>query len=333
MPASPRHAPPRQLPPRLLAVYELIRSGEFPNAISLGRQLEVAPRTIKRDVDRLRDHHGMMIGYNKVRHGYFLEDPVQALPGGRFTEAELMAMFVSRQALAACRGTAVERILSEGFRRLELRLDQDQRYLMGDLGDLVSFKEPASDDLELSVFQSLTRALRERLEVRFEYRGLSDATPQERQVRGYHLGCIDHKWYLFGWDLGREAVRTFALSRMGRLVVTSRRFKKPEDFNLAEILRGALTVHSGDAGRHMVVRLRLEGWAARVASERRWHPTQEVRPLGGGVVELELRLSGLDEVFRWVMSWGDLVEVLEPTELRELVWKAARSLEARHRSG
>jgi predicted DNA-binding transcriptional regulator YafY len=51
------------------------------------------------------------------------------------------------------------------------------------------------------------------------------------------------------------------------------------------------------------------------------------------VVELELRLSGLDEVFRWVMSWGDLVEVLEPTELRERVWKAARSLEARHRSG
>lgn len=327
---NPGHVPPPRMPPRLWAVYEIIRSGEYPNAMSLGRQLEVAPRTIKRDVDRLRDLHGLEIRYNKVRHGYHLEDPNQDLPGGRFTESELMAMFVARQALAACRGSAVERILSEGFRRLEQRLDQDQRYLLGDLAGLVSFKEPASDDLELAVFQSLTHALRERLEVRFEYRGLADTKPRARRVRGYHLGCIDHKWYLFGWDMGRRALRTFALSRMGRLHVTRTRFRPPVGFNLAEMLRGALTVHSGEAGREVTVRLRLEGWAARVASERRWHPSQEVRPLGDGAMEMELRLSGLDEVFRWVMSWGEHVEVLEPEDLRERVRRTARAMELRN---
>lgn len=322
--------PSPRLPPRLWAVYEMIRSGEYPNAMSLARQLEVAPRTIKRDVDRLRDLHGVAIRYNKVRHGYHLEDPAHELPGGRFTEAELMAMFVARQALAACRGSAVERILSEGFRRLEQRLDQDQQYLLGDLGDLVSFQDPASDDLDLSTFQSLTQALRDRLEVCFEYRGLADAKPRARRVRGYHLGCIDHKWYLFGWDLERKALRTFALSRMGRLRVTQATFRKPPHFNLAEMLKGALTVHSGNAGRSMVVRLRLAGWAARVASERRWHPTQEVRPLGAGCVEIELRLSGLEEVFRWIMSWGAQVEVLEPPELRERVRREAAALASSH---
>lgn len=329
--ASQRVPPPR-LPPRLWAVYEVIRSGEYPNAMSLARQLEVAPRTIKRDVDRLRDLHGLAIRYNKVRHGYHLEDPAHDLPGGRFTEAELMAMFVARQALAACRGSAVERILSEGFRRLEQRLDQDQQYLLGDLGGLVSFQEPASDDLDLATFQALTQALRDRVEVRFEYRGLADAKPLPRRVRGYHLGCIDHKWYLFGWDMGRKALRTFALSRMGRLRVTHATFRKPPHFNLAEMLKGALTVHSGKPGREEVVRLRLGGWAARVASERRWHPTQEVRPLGGGLVEIELRLSGLEEVFRWIMSWGEQVEVLEPAELRERVRREAAAMTSRHAS-
>lgn len=243
-----------------------------------------------------------------------------------------MAMFVARQALAACRGSAVERILSEGFRRLEQRLDQDQQYLLGDLGGLVSFQEPASDDLDLATFQCLTQALRDRVEVRFEYRGLADAKPHPRRVRGYHLGCIDHKWYLFGWDMGRKALRTFALSRMGRLRVTRAAFRKPPHFNLAEMLKGALTVHSGNLGREAVVRLRLEGWAARVASERRWHPSQEVRPLGNGRVEIELHLSGLEEVFRWVMSWGEQVEVLEPAELRDRVRKEAAVLAGRHAS-
>lgn len=328
---------PQQMEPRLFAVYELIRTGKHPNASTLAQELEVTARTIKRDVDRLRDRHGVLIGYNKVRHGYFLEDPEQGFPGGRFTESELMAMFVARQALAACRGSAVERILSEGFRRLEQRLDQDQRYLLGDLGELVSFKEPSSDDLELSLFQALTEALRERWEVRFDYRGLTDASARERRVRGYHLGCIDHKWYLFGWDLGRKAMRTFALSRMGRLRVTRRRYRKPEGFSLEEMLRGALTVHSGAVGREVLVRLRLDGLAARLAAERKWHATQEVEPLPGrGGIEIRLRLSGLEEVFRWVMSWGEHVEVLEPPELRERVSKVAGVMALRnggHRDG
>ncbi len=332
MPALPRPALPRRMEPRLLAVHELIRAGKFPNSTSLALELEVTARTIKRDVDRLRERHGVKVAYSRSRHGYYLEDDGQGAPGGRFTESELMAMFVARQALAACRGSAVERILAEGFRRLEMRLDHEQRYLLGDLAGLVSFREPGSDDLELTLFQGLTEALREGREVRFEYRGLSDATPRLRVVRGYHLGCIDHKWYLFGWDRGRKAMRTFALSRMARLRVTRVRFRRPERFSLGELLKGAMAVHGGEAGREMLVRIRLDRWAGRLAGERRWHATQEVEPVAGGGVEMRLRLSGLEEVFRWVMSWGEHVEVLEPAELRERVRVAAEAMAARHGS-
>ncbi|MFM8359655.1 MAG: helix-turn-helix transcriptional regulator, partial [Verrucomicrobiota bacterium] len=230
---------PRHLDARLMAIYQAIRSGHYPNANQLARALEVGTRTIKRDLEHLREGLGLDITYDAIRHGYFLADPDAAFPGGPFSEAEILALFVARQSLAAQRGTAVERILAEGFRRLESRLDGQQRYWLGDVGALVSFRAPAPEELAAEVFHELLGALRDRRELRFQYQGLSDPAPRTRQVRGYHLGCVDQKWYLFGWDTDREALRTFALSRMTGLEVTACRFQPPADFDLTQTLAGA----------------------------------------------------------------------------------------------
>ncbi len=308
-----------------MAIYEAIRSGHYPNANQLAQALEIGPRTVKRDIEYLRDQLGVGIGYDAVQHGYFLTDPDTAFPGGPFSEAEILSLFVARQALAAHRGTAVEHILTEGFRRLESRLDGQQRYYLGDVGALVSFRAPAPEELEAEVFHQLLEALRERRELRFQYQGLGDKAPRTRQVRGYHLGCVDQKWYLFGWDTDREALRTFALSRMTGLEVTTRRFRPPADFDLAKTLAGAFGVHSGEPGREILVEIRFDAWAARLIRERTWHPTQSLRPDGEGVI-LTLRLSGLDEIHRWVLSWGEHAEVLKPMDLHQRVRESAAQI-------
>ena len=45
------------------------------------------------------------------------------------------------------------------------------------------------------------------------------------------------------------------------------------------------------------------------------HATVEELPGGGS--HLRMRLSGLEEIERWVLSWGDQAEVLEPAKLRQ----------------
>ncbi len=319
---------------RITAVFDAIRTGNFPNAVTLARALEVTPRTIKRDIDVLRVNHGLDIAYNKARHGYFLADPTQGFPGGRFTEAEVLALFVARQALAAYRGTAVEQILSDGFRRLERRLDGDQRYTLGDLAGLLSFRAPAPEEIGAETFSRLTQSLRDQLEVRFRYQGLADNLPKVRRVRGYHLGCVDHKWYLFGWDIARTAIRTFALSRMTEVEVSTRPYARPKNFDIAETLRGAFGVHSGEPGRTVEVRIRFDAWASRLIRERQWHPTQALEDAPDAVdpgLVLTLRLSGLEEIRRWILSWGEHAEVLAPTELSEWVRETAETIARNHR--
>ena len=56
--------------------------------------------------------------------------------------------------------------------------------------------------------------------------------------------------------------------------------------------------------------------AARV-QEATWHPTQAVREEADGSLRWTARVAGTIEVRLWVLSWGDEVEVLEPTELRD----------------
>jgi hypothetical protein len=56
------------------------------------------------------------------------------------------------------------------------------------------------------------------------------------------------------------------------------------------------------------------GWIRQFAQERRWHPTQELRILNnaGTRVEVCFHVSRLEEVVRWVLSWGSKAKVLGP---------------------
>gem|GEM_PF-3532216 len=65
------------------------------------------------------------------------------------------------------------------------------------------------------------------------------------------------------------------------------------------------------------VHIRFEGYAARVAAERQWHSTQAIRKLkpDGSAIEFQADLSGLEEITRWVLSWGSKAKVLGPPGL------------------
>ncbi|MCH2064569.1 MAG: WYL domain-containing protein, partial [Roseibacillus sp.] len=110
--------------------------------------------------------------------------------------------------------------------------------------------------------------------------------------------------------------------RMTRCRVTTRSFERPEDFDGPEYLQNSFGVwtDAGDEALH-VVRVELRDYAARVAQERRWHPTQELRLLNraGNRVEICFHVSRLEEILRWVLSWGSKAKVLGPPELKKLV--------------
>jgi predicted DNA-binding transcriptional regulator YafY len=78
------------------------------------------------------------------------------------------------------------------------------------------------------------------------------------------------------------------------------------------------------------VRIGFDAEAARTVRNRTWHPSQVIRPLPGGGLELTLRARDEAEITRWVLSWGTHAWVIEPTRVRLLMREVARAILARH---
>jgi predicted DNA-binding transcriptional regulator YafY len=56
---------------RMQRIHEWIKASGFPNAVTMARDLEVTDRTVKRDIEYMRDRHGAPIEYEEEKHGYY----------------------------------------------------------------------------------------------------------------------------------------------------------------------------------------------------------------------------------------------------------------------
>ena len=145
-----------------------------------------------------------------------------------------------------------------------------------------------------------------------------------RRVRPYHLANRENSWYLIGFDLQREALRTFALPRIAEVVVSKQTFVRPAQFSPEKFFANALGVLGGTGDYRVVIR--FEASVAERVREREWHESQEMRELPGGRLELRLRLGALNEVEQWILSWGAAAEVMAPAELRSRIRRIVTTL-------
>jgi predicted DNA-binding transcriptional regulator YafY len=81
--------------------------------------------------------------------------------------------------------------------------------------------------------------------------------------------------------------------------------------------------------RKHTIHIAFDSFAAPLVQERQWHPSQKITQLRDGGIELSLTLGNLEEVERWILSWGRHAQVLAPLELKKrianTVWALADS--------
>jgi predicted DNA-binding transcriptional regulator YafY len=306
---------------RMMEIHKVLSEGGYPNCSTLGRTIEKDPKTIQRDINHMRDQLGLPIEYDQQRRGYYYTKPVDEFPMLLLSKNDLVALFLARHALEPLRGTKLESILSDSFQKIASACPGEVSVQWQDLDDFFSVKALGVLPADFTLFKDLLTAIDKRSEVRFCYRKLKASEGEPRRVQPYHLGQIEHGWYLIAWDPSREGMRTFALQRMSDLELIETRFRRDPKFKASDFLSSGFGVWSYESvGVETVydVKIRFRDYAARIVSERRWHPSQKISPQneGGTVVDFEVRLAGLEEITRWILSWGSKAEVLAPEELK-----------------
>jgi len=314
---------------RMMRFHHLISEETFPNCTKLAKEFEVTVRTVMRDLDFMRDRLNLPIEFNPERKGFFYTEPVGQFPYIPFSEAEVFALLIAHKAVAQYRGTPFEQPLAVAFKRLTGQLDSSAKYVLTNLNQALSFRPFAPDDNDLKTFEVLTLALMEHRVLRFQYRNLDAEKAQIRVVHPYHLGCIENHWYLFAFDVKRQAMRTFALPRLKVPEATSERFTIPKTFNLAKYLEGSFSVFRGEDDYEVVID--FDSWGADLIRGRKWHASQEITELPGRQLRLCLRLNSIEEAERWVLSWGKHATIVRPLALAKRLYDTGKAFESRYR--
>jgi len=308
----------------MLRLHERLKAGVFPNCRKLAHELEVSPKTIQRDIDFMRDRLGLPIEYDQLQVGFYYTEQVVNFPSIEVSQGEIIALFVARKALEQYRGTSFERSLRTAFEKISDGLRDKIDFQWADVDSAISFRGIGTSAGDIDLFESVSNAVVESREIEFEYKKAKGAVYEPRTVRPYHLGCVSDQWYLFGFDLARGQMRTFALPRMRAVRRTAARFHRPADFSINKYLSESFGVFSGHG--HYAVRIRFDLLAGQLVSERQWHASQKIKALPGGGVEMRMELGSLEEVERWILSWGKRARVLEPPELVERIRATLRLL-------
>jgi len=315
---------------RIYEIHSAVLRGHYPNCTKLAEQIGVQPKTIQRDISFMRDELKLPLVYDEILHGYFYDQDVSEFPVFQTSVEELAGLFLARNALESVRGTPLSGVLSGAFAKLTRGIMEKVEFSWEDLDQSFTRKVVQQNPRDVQRFGELAKAIVEQLVTTFHYRKLGADQAELRKVQPLHMGEVEGGWYLIGHDLERDALRTFALPRMTRIKVSKTRFDRPEGFSGSKHLKQSFGIWhvAGDFNRHLV-RVELRNYAARLAQERQWHPTQEVHALNsrGTRVEIRFEVGRLEEVLRWVLSFGRQARVLGPPELIKMLRDEIRAMD------
>ncbi|MEV8351452.1 helix-turn-helix transcriptional regulator [Streptomyces niveus] len=213
---------------RLLALLSLLQTTRDWSGDDLARRLGITSRTVRRDIDRLRELDYPITTVKGPAGGYRLEAGTH-LPPLLFDDDQAVALAIALQTAAV--GTTVAEDASRALATLRQVMPPRLRHRI-DLLRVTAVRPPAAGDtsqVDAQVLLDLSRAIHAREELRFDY-GPGQGGPADdvRRVQPHHLVTWHHRWYLVAWDLHREDWRTFRVDRVRPRTPTGPRFEPRE---------------------------------------------------------------------------------------------------------
>jgi predicted DNA-binding transcriptional regulator YafY len=316
---------------QLARQWQLIQLIQSPAGIAVddaAEKLDCTVRTIWRDLQVL-ERAGFPLYGDKHADGRrsvlkLQEDFKAGLPV-KLTLAETAALLMSRDLLRPASPPILGAAITSAFDKIGRALHRDARQLLDQMRESIGVRAvgaklqaPAAEHVAL-----IQRAMLERRRLDMRYYSMSRDEENRRQVDPYHLTVYDGGYYLVGYCHWRKTERIFAVERIRELGITATTFKVRAGFNAARYLGHAWGIIQGEI---VPVRVIFSRGVARYIRDRIWHPSQELRDLPDGRLEVSLRVADTLEVRRWLLGYGLEAEVVAPAGLREALRDDAASL-------
>ncbi|MFA1537685.1 helix-turn-helix transcriptional regulator [Actinomadura monticuli] len=297
---------------RTLRLLSLLQTHRYWPGPELAERLEVSVRTLRRDVDRLRELGYPVEASRGVDGGYQLAAGA-ALPPLVIDDEEAVALAVGLQAATRVEGIAEAsvRVLAKVAQVMPARLRRQVDALRS-MTVPAGWGGPAPSGIEPSVLTAIALACRDAERLRFGYTA-ADGRESDRQVEPHRLVPLGRHWYLVAYDLDRQDWRSFRVDRLTGPASTGARFRPRElpAADAAEFVRSGLK----EMPRPHRVEVLVDAPSATVRARiGRWCTVEEV---DAGRCRVRLTTDDLNwTVLALAVAAADF-HVVEPPELRD----------------
>jgi predicted DNA-binding transcriptional regulator YafY len=297
-------------PGRLLNLLSLLQARrDWPGA-TLAERLEVSPRTIRRDIGRLRALGYPVESLTGPAGGYRLQAGT-AMPPLLLDEDEAIAIAVGLRTAARASVAGIEETSVRALVKLEQVLPAHLRRRVEALGSATIVAPAGGPTVDPEHLTTIAAACRDSEGMRFEYRS-REGEATRRDVEPHALVHLGRRWYLVGWDRGRAGWRTFRVDRLRRPAATGVRFP-PRRLPASDPATYVQQTIAGAWSRYEA-RVMVHAPAEEVTRRLSW-AGGTVAPLGADRCEFRISDYDLEWLAIRIAMLGVDVEVREPPEL------------------
>ncbi len=297
---------------RTLRLLSLLQTHRYWPGTELADRLGVSVRTLRRDVDRLRELDYPVEAQRGVDGGYQLAAGA-ALPPLMIDDDEAVALAVGLHTAAegAVEGIAESsvRVLAKVVQVMPTRLRRRVEALRA-MTVPAGWGSPARAGVDPGVLITLALTCRDSEQLRFGYTA-ANGRRTDRQVEPHRLVCLERRWYLVAYDLTRQDWRSFRVDRLIAPEGTGAPFR-PRTLpaaDAAEFVRAGI----GNLPRPYRVAALVYAPAATVLERiGRWSTVEEV---DGEHCRVRMTTDSLDWPVLALGALGAEFRVLEPAEL------------------
>ena len=163
----------------------------------------------------------------------------------------------------------------------------------------------------------LLHAIKNNLQLKFTYYKFWEDDLTERSVDPYALKEFKNRWYVVGNDPKNGVIKSFALDRLSDLVITNKKFHKPNAFQVNQYYKNSFGIISPNEDTPEDIVLSFTPFQGKYIKTLPLHHTQHILRDTEEELRISLKLYITHDFFMEILSLGDKVKVIHPEKLKK----------------
>lgn len=262
---------------------------------------------------------------------YKLLPGLQQVPPILPTVEELISLIMAQSVLSMFEGTPFKDNLERFIQKVQVIFPEEARKDLEDAQSLFgTLDRPSMDFAHFKAhITELNQVIKARRQMKMTYFSRRQGKDAEYLIDPMMVFTYGRLLYLVAYVHEYKEVRQFSLEKIKKLIRTENTFK-PRKYSLEGHRNEAFGIIREEPFELVV---RFDKSIASYVKRRNHHPSQKIKTLPNGDIELSLKAGGWDEMETWILSYSDRAEVIKPKRMRTEIKKRLKKALGRYGPG